>query len=189
MMREFKPELKIYTHDELPTAYEHQIRSYIRMLWWDVYLDTIDPQAFETEYDPVYVCLVGGDCLYSALKVNRKVVTHQGTDYVFYGIGDVFTYPAFRKRGYGTWVVREGTDYIRQQIDGDFALLWAEEDNVDFYQRLGWEHIMDITVTMEDPQNPEPSDEEVMMIFLSERVRNNRDQFVSHDIYFGEDDW
>lgn len=188
-MRDFKPELQTYTSDTIPLAYEHQIRSFTRIEWWDSYQHSLNPNLGNPEYQPLNFVLVEGDCLYSAAKVNRKEIEHDNQSYVSYGLGGVFTYPAFRKRGYGAWVVREATQYINQRVDADIAVLWTLKHNIPFYERNGWEHMSDIRMMIGDPLSPYRSSEEVMMLFLSERAQANRQLFESNSVYFGKHAW
>jgi len=188
-LREFQPELKIYTNDEIPSAYVHQIRSFIRIEWWDSYQYDLNPSLGKTDYDPVHFVLVEGECLYSALKVNRKLIEHQGQTYVCYGLGGVFTYPAFRKRGYGAWIVREATQYIQAQDDADIAVLWTADHNITFYERQGWTHTPQIKMLLGDPISPYSSSENVLMIFISDKATANRDQFEAYPVYFGKHGW
>jgi GNAT superfamily N-acetyltransferase len=188
-MRDFKPELQTFTSDTIPSAYEHQIRSFIRIEWWDSYQHSVDPPLGNPSFQPINFVLVEGDCLYSAAKVNRTQIEHQGQIYVCYGLGGVFTYPAFRQRGYGAWVVREATEYIRQQSDADIAVLWTLKRNIPFYERNGWEHYADIRMMIGDPQKPYRSSEELMMLFVSETAQANHQQFKSQQVYFGVRAW
>jgi len=188
-MREFKPKLKTYTSDEIPAEYEHQIRSFIRIEWWDSYQYDLNPPLGNPDYSPLNFVLVEGDCLYGALKVNRKLIAHQGQDYMCYGLGGVFTYPAFRKRGYGAWIVREATAYIRKQDDADVAVLWTEIHNIPFYERNGWEYTPNIKMMLGDPMSPYQSAEHVLMLFISDKAQANRQQFIEHPVYFGKRGW
>lgn len=188
-MRIFNPDLKIFTTESLPPAYEHQIRSFYRMEWWDSYQTDINPPLGKPEYQPLNFVLVEADCLYGALQVTRTTIQHRGETYQCYGLGGVFTYPAFRKRGFGAWMVRDATTYIQNQADADIAVLWTQDHNVAFYVRNGWEHTPHINMMIGDPIKPYQSVENVLMVFLSERAKLNRPQFEAHPVYFGKRAW
>jgi len=188
-VRELHPEIKTYTSDALPTAYEHQIRSFIRMEWWDSYQYDLNPPLGNPDYQPLNFVMVEGDCLYGALKVNQKLVEHQGQTYVCYGLGGVFVYPAFRKRGYGAWLVNEATTYIQHQADADIAVLWTLKHNIAFYERNQWEYISQIRMMLGDPTVPYQSTDFVMMQFVSDQAQSNRQQFIDSPIYFGKRGW
>lgn len=188
-MRDFKPELRTYTSENIPCAYEHQVRSFIRIEWWDGYQHSVNPPFGNPDFNPQHFVLVEEDCLYGAARVNRKIINHQDQSYICYGLGGVFTYPAFRKRGYGEWVVREATNHIHQQVDADIAVLWTLTHNIAFYERNGWEHTPNIRMMIGDPLNPYRSSEELMMLFASDKAKVNRQQFESHNVYFGKNAW
>lgn len=189
MMRDLHPELHTYTMDTIPSSYAHQIRSFIRMEWWDGYKHSLNPALGDPAFQPQHFVVVEGDALYSAARVNRTTIQHQGQDYVVYGLGGVLTYPAFRKKGFGSWVVREATQYIHQQADADIAVLWTATHNLPFYERLGWELMPDVQFIIGDREQPDVPDGHVLMLFLSEMARANRENLEDKPIYFGEHSW
>jgi predicted acetyltransferase len=54
------------------------------------------------------------------------------------GIGGVKTYPAARSRGLATAAIRRAVEFLRDEVDVEFALLVCEPDLIPFYERLGW---------------------------------------------------
>lgn len=188
-MRDFQPELKTYTMDEIPSDYEHQIRSFTRLHWSDGYQYSLTPTLGNPKFQPLHFVLVEEEALYSAARVNRKTIQHQGQHYVTYGLGGVLTYPAFRKRGFGAWVVKEATEYIHEQANADIAILWTSTDNISFYERAGWEHTPNIKLMVGDPDNPHQSEGEVLMCFISETAQTDRHQFIENSVYFGKYAW
>jgi GNAT superfamily N-acetyltransferase len=188
-MRDFKPDLKIYSPETLPSAYEHQIRSFVRIEWTDLYQNSLEGVIARPKHNPMHFVLVEADALYSSANVMQTSLEHQNQTYITYGLGGVFTYPAFRKRGYGAWVVGAATDYIRQRADADIAVLWTLKHNIAFYEKLGWEHISQIQMNIGDPENPYRSAENLMMLFVSEKAKNNRSPFEQSPVYFGKHFW
>lgn len=188
-MRDINPELMIFTGDTIPIAYEHQIRSFARMVWGDSYLESLNPPFENPAHQSLHFVIGEGDALYSAARVNRTMIEHQGQDYVVYGLGGVMTYPAFRQRGYGSWIVRVATEHIYQQADADMAVLWTEQSTIAFYERLGWEYTPNIEMMIGEKDDPKATTEHVMMLFISARAQSNRADFESHPVYFGTGAW
>jgi GNAT superfamily N-acetyltransferase len=113
-----------YTNEDLPISFEHQIRDFIRIHWFDIFQFNIHARALPDE-----------PALYSHAGVSTQSVECNGQSYSCGGLDSVFTYPAFRMRGYGSQVV-EATAYLRT-CDFDIALLWTDDDKEQFYGRWG----------------------------------------------------
>jgi GNAT superfamily N-acetyltransferase len=58
----------------------------------------------------------------SRLEVVWDVLHHAGDAYTTYELSGVFTYPAFRKQGYGLQLVQSAKDYIERRGDADLVL-------------------------------------------------------------------
>lgn len=54
------------------------------------------------------------------------------------GIGGVMTEPEFQGQGYGKQVMLHLMELLRTEANCVFALLFCEDHNVAFYDRLGW---------------------------------------------------
>jgi predicted GNAT family N-acyltransferase len=178
------PEMKIYRpEDALPADYECQIRAFIRMLWHDEYAYNIDAPFTQPERHVSHVVFAERHALFSYARVNWVNVEHAGQTYRLYCLGDVFTYPAFRKRGYGRQVVDVGTKLIRADADTDAAILFTDPELEKFYAQSGWEHIAGLNSTKGGPEHPEPQDGSfVMMLFLSDKAKQHRTDFETHTL-------
>lgn len=188
-MRELHPEIKVYSGEDLPDAYAHQIRSFIRYLWFDIYQYQLDPPIAQEHLHPIYVVMVEGDALYSATGLYWVTVEHEGQTYKLYGLGDVLTYPAFRKKGYGSALIRKATDIMRDDPDADIGLLWTQEHNFSFYENCGWERMPDVTITHGEKDQPDIEEEMPFMLFFSDRAKANRANFSRSPLYIGPDRW
>lgn len=180
--------LKFNSNAALPEHYGHQIMSFMRIQWFDPYqFDVHAPPAPEM-WHPTYFVLADGPAVFSAAKVLWQMVKHDGNAYKCYGLGTVFTYPAFRKRGYGRRVVDAATDHILVS-DADLALLWTLPELEPFYAHCGWQHPAHVTIHLGDENDPEVSKDFFMMQFLSERAKQRRADFDRSPIYFGQWGW
>lgn len=188
-MRELKPELMTFTGDTIPDGYKHQIRSFARMVWGDSYLESLNPPFENPAHQSLHFVIGEDQALYSAARVNRTTIEHRGQRYVVYGLGGVMTYPAFRKIGFGSWIVRAATEHIYQQDDADVGVLWTETHNIPFYERLGWELVPQVQMLVGDQDDPHPTGENVFMLFVSERAKAHRPDFEAHPVYFGTESW
>jgi ribosomal protein S18 acetylase RimI-like enzyme len=54
------------------------------------------------------------------------------------GVSSVMTYPAFRGEGHSSALLRRAASHI-EASGMDFGMLFCDEHNVSFYERLGWQ--------------------------------------------------
>jgi GNAT superfamily N-acetyltransferase len=98
----------------------------------------------------------------------------------------VFTYPAFRRQGYGGRIVMAGTNYIRAS-DADIAMLHCGDEVRGFYAKYGWEPLPSAQTFVGPRDHPQPVDEVLMMQFISRKGQRGKKSFVDQPIYFGSD--
>jgi predicted GNAT family N-acyltransferase len=185
------PELKIYRpNDELPADYECQIRAFIRMLWHDEYVYDLDAPLDSPERHVHHVVFAERHALLSHARVNWVNVEHVGQSYRLYCLGDVFTYPAFRKKGYGQQVTTAGTQLIRNDDEADAAILFTDPELEKFYAQSGWEHIAKLKATKGDSEHPDSQEGAfVMMMFLSDKAKQHRADFEAKTIHLPGYGW
>lgn len=183
-------ELKTFTNADLPEAYAHQIRDFVRIYWFDVYKFSSQEPVSPDELSPIYHVMVDGQALYSSVTIVRRLIRHEGVEYMCYGLSAVLTYPYFRKRGYASQLVQAATDRIRQSPDADIAWLQTGPDLGGFYGRFGWEHMPQLKILSGDPNEPkvEP-DGFFMLLFVSDKAKANRHILENAPLYLGPYLW
>ena len=183
-------ELHVYQSiEELPKQFEWQIRTFLRILWFNANEDELNEPLTAAELHPVYFVLAKEDMLISYARIIWMFVDHLGETYKMYGLGDVFTFPASRNKGYGKQVVSSATSYIRADSEADAALLLTEPGLENFYQLSGWEHIPNLRLLTGEQTNPQLCNDFAMMIFLSLKAQRNRATFQTHSIFLPGDEW
>ena len=136
----------------------------------------------------ISIMFVEQEILISHTQVVWKFLSHEGETYKTYGLSGVFTYPAFRRQGYGKQIVDKGTAYI-DATDADIAMFHCDKSLKLFYEKSGWIP-METAVTYVGPQDdPVISNELLMMRFLSSHGKKARIAFETIPFYFGEDTW
>ena len=182
------PELLIYREDEtIPLPYYYQVQSFVRVFWSDSDEHDIDRGL---QQSAINIVLAKGHSLLSYATVVWRDVLIDEQPYKLYGLGDVMTFPHFRKRGYGGQVVQAATDIIQAESSADFGLLWTEPKNYDFYRRSGWELAPDLVTLLGNPSHPDRYEHEAgMVLFCSDKAKRARSIITSSDIYIGEGKW
>ena len=163
----------------MPEAHEHQIRSFVRMLWHDEYLYSIDAPLMPARRHPRHTVLHDRHALISHARVTRDQVKHLGETLEMCCLGDVLTYPSFRGKGHGTMVVAAATKVIQEDSKADAAILFTEPENAEFYGRHGWQARPDLKVVVGLPNGRDPTYGLPMMLFLSDPAAAMRRDFES----------
>lgn len=182
------PDLNIYLPgEEFPLHFYYQVQAFIRIFW-------VDGDDFDIDlglHEPATRIVVAqGKSLIAYAAIVRRDIEIAGSTFVCAGLGDVMTYPAFRKRGYGGQVVKTATDIMLADASADIGLLWTAPHNTHFYARYGWLPMPDMTTVEGDPNAPDVMDDEpAMMLFLSEKGKAARASFTGGRVYIGEGKW
>ena len=183
-------EIRVFpTNADLPDHLRWQIISIIRMQWYATAGDYIGPSALPDEWHPCHVIGAEGDALVSYAGVVWRDIAHAGLAFRIYGLSSVFTFPALRRRGYGTEVVRRATSRIRQAGDADLAVLFTTPGTVPFYERNGWQAMPSTEFLIGSRAAPTLHRDLPMMLFVSAKGQHHRSDFEHASVYFGEDVW
>lgn len=175
-------QLSIFDANTLPEAHEHQIRSFIRLNWHDEYQYSLDGPLVPPERHPRHIVVHERHALLSHGRVIWVDFAHAGESYRLYCLGDVLTYPAFRRRGHGGEVVAAATRLIREDAAADAAILFTEPATTGFYAVHGWQRVSTLTATYGHPVAPEPAQGTAMMLFLSDRARQRQRDFETRTL-------
>ena len=178
----------VYKDSELPSHIKWQVVSFLRSQWPDGFEGKNKMRDWITpEYQhPLHFVLMEKDLLVSFVGVVWKELEHIGITYKTYGLSGVFTYPSFRKRGYGLQLVKSAKEYIEKQ-DGDITLFTSLQKG--FYEKAGFIRLDSAKLLEGDSKNPKEHEEPVFMLFQSEKGKTHRKDFETKPIYFGEDTW
>jgi GNAT superfamily N-acetyltransferase len=179
----------IYESQDVPENFKCQILSFVRIEWPELFSGDLRLRDWTTapEMHPVTFLLEEERVLISRLEVVWTHIQHAGETYKAYGLSGVFTYPAFRKQGYGLQLVQSAKDYIEQRGDADLVLFHSTVKG--FYEQAGFERMDRLVTLVGDVDNPERSDETGFMLFLSEKGKRGRESFEKEPLYFGEKTW
>jgi predicted acetyltransferase len=182
------PTLSSFTNDDLPDHFSHQIRDFIRIHWFDAFQYDVNARAMPDEWQPVYFVITEGQALFSHAAVITRTVECDGRVYTCGGISSALTYPAFRKRGYGSQVLQAAADYLTTSTF-DVSILWTDADKGRFYERFGWEHHPSLQTFAGDRDESYHYDAFTMIRLLSDDARQHQSALESAPIYIGEYGW
>jgi GNAT superfamily N-acetyltransferase len=183
-------EQHIYPSADYPADLKCQTLSFLRLEWPEGFMGDNRLRDWITQESdhPVHWVLVESGILISHLNVVWKYLEHAGVTYKTYGLTGVFTYPAFRRQGYGSRLVAAGTAAIRAS-EADIALFHCDPHLCDFYAQHGWEVLPQAITYLGPPEAPIVVQRELLMMqFLSPKGQAGRTAFERQPIYFGSDD-
>lgn len=179
----------LYESQAVPENLKCQILSFVRIEWPELFSGErrLRDWTSKPELQPITLLIEEEGVLISRLEVVWDVLHYEGEEYKTYALSGVFTYPAFRKQGYGLHLVQLAKDYIEQQGDADIVLFHSTLKG--FYEQAGFERMESLVTLIGDTQNPKRSDETGFMLFLSEKGKRGRNSFEKGPIYIGESIW
>jgi GNAT superfamily N-acetyltransferase len=182
--------IQVYrSNAELPDHLRGQILSLIRIEWPDDAGDYLGPEALPETWHPSHVVGTQGDAILSYAGVVWRHIEHAGEIFKTYGLSSVFTFPAMRRRGLGSRIVRHATSWIRQTGDGDIAVLFTAPGMEPFYERCGWQAMPATRFLIGDRAAPRVHAAVTMMLFLSAKGREHQSAFTDAPVYVGVDAW
>lgn len=182
------PQIFIYRDDkQIPPHFYYQAQSFVRIFWSDSDDHDID---YGLKSPRIHIVLAKGKSLISFATIVWRDVVVDGQPYKLYGLGDVMTFPHFRKRGYAGQVVQVASDLIKNEMSADFGLLWTEPKNYDLYRRSGWELTPNLVTLYGDADKPKRYEDEAgMVLFCSDKAKEAQETIGSSDIYIGASKW
>jgi GNAT superfamily N-acetyltransferase len=183
-------DLKIFpSNAQLPADLGCQIHAFIRITWFDIFQYDLQGEVMPKEWHPCHVVATEKGVVFSYAGVVWQNKEHNGQQYKVYGLSSVFSYPAFRKKGYGGQVVEAATKVIAQSGDADLAILFTDPELEHFYARYGWQHVPNITILTGNKAAPEVYGAFTMALFVSDKGKQAQKAFEQNGFYFGEHGW
>jgi hypothetical protein len=159
------------------------------MTWHDEYAYNLDTPIVPPERHPQHVVVAERHALISYARVVWVEIEHLGMAWRMYCLGDVLTYPAFRKHGYGRRVVDTGTGLIKADSLADTAILFTDPALEGFYSQAGWQHVPALKASVGETDQPEDYPYFAMMLVLSERARQMQVEFVAAPLFLPGYGW
>jgi len=180
------PTLHIYTQPNFPAIFKWQAIAFMRTEWSGIFHgdNLYMPETYPPDYQPVHFVFAEGDTLISYAAILDVTLEHSGSTYHVYGFGNMFTFPPFRKQGYGSQVLEAATEYIKAS-SFDAAILFCDSKLEPFYATQGWQATRSPT-RLGGPDKYEVYDPTRMMLFTSEKGRAGQSDFESQPLYV---DW
>jgi GNAT superfamily N-acetyltransferase len=184
------PELTSYDSPDLPADLKCQLLSFVRMEWSWIY--TPENRLWDYTDKPTHprnFVISEQGVLISHAETNWRMLDHGGEAYKVYGVSGVFTYPAFRKEGFGAQLVEAASRHI-DASDADFALLFCLPELEAFYAKQGWEAMRGTRIAYGKADAPEIDEHAFTMVrFASAKGQQARASLAGSTFYIGPYMW
>lgn len=179
----------LFDSEELPEKFKCQILSFMRVAWFEEFQgkNRLRNWIKSPEMHPVHFLLEEEDILISHVAVVWKLLTHADQEYKAYGFTEVFTYPVFRRQGYGLQLIQSAKQYIEERGDADLIIFHSTVRG--FYEHAGFEPMNRMVTLIGDPNSPRRSKDIGFIRFLSEKGNQGKRSFEEGTLYFGDDTW
>ena len=174
---------RTYVQEDFPPILKCQALAFMRVEWPYIFegAERFLSETYPPKFDPTHFVIVEGETLMSYAAVVRTNFMHAGEEFRVYGFGNMFTFPPYRGEDHGHKLLDMATDTI-EKSDADVGVLYCNERLETFYASKGW--IMTKSPTrFGSPEEYEDSEEQRMMLFVSEKGRRNRNTFDEQPLY------
>lgn len=155
-------EERSYRRPDLPREIEQQVLDFGRIVWFDGFMtdDRFRDRMHEAPDDTTHFVRSAGSILVSHVQVIPIELQGRGRGLRIGGVSSVLTYPEFRSEGHSTALLRRASDHI-EASEMDLGMLFCDEENVPFYERLAWHALArDRVIVLEAPD----SEDRVMVL-------------------------
>lgn len=184
----------IFTDSDFPAHLRCQYMSFLRVHWWWFFQgeQRLRTTMWPPEVSPTHIVLEEAGILVSYATVVNKTIDHAGQRFRTAGVSAVFTYPAWRKQGYGHRLMELVTDHIRAG-GYDIAMLFCEPEIAALYTKHGWLAMQSPTLSGDVASPNSSADDEYpetrLMLFLSEHGQAHQATFDTTPVYVGTYSW
>lgn len=178
------PQVSMYHHQELPAHLRWQAVSFMRVQWPSIFTGSLRwlSETYPAELRPVHFVCSEREVLISYAAALRLALPHRGTTYQVYGVGNVFTFPPYRREGHGQQVLQAAAQYLDSGTI-DLAILFCQPELAAFYARSGWEASPEAETRIGTPESYMLDHDLRMMRFISPLARQMRGEFAAHPLY------
>lgn len=175
------PELCVYRDHDFPASLNWQAVSFMRVEWPHIE-GGLPTTTYPAEVNPTHFASVESAVLLSYAATMQVTVCHTGAAYRIGGLGNVLTYPGFRRRGFGGVVVRAATEHL-DASNLDVGCLFCAQNLVPFYGTFGWVPVTEARTLIGREDASRATDEMRMMRFISDHGREGQHDLMTRDLH------
>ncbi len=178
------PDVDVYPQSDLPESLKWQALAFIKTEWPFVFSgeDQFLTEPCPPDQDPVHFVAAEGDSLIGYASIFRLNIDHAGTRYGIYAFGNMFTFPPYRKQGYGKQILKLATDFIKNS-DVDAGILFCESNVEAFYTAHGWETARATARKGTADDYEEHEQILTMILYVSEKGQEGKSKFDEQPLY------
>ena len=177
------PTYTVYQPADFPAVLNWQAIAFMRVEWPFIFTgpSKFTAETYPLACHPVHFTATEGDSVLSYPATLRLNLEHARHTYTSYGFGNMFTFPPYRREGFGQHVLTVATDFM-QQSEVDIAVLFCDSHLEAFYARSGWQ-VVRTPVRIGTPNDYETHDVTAMMLLLSKKGQQGKEDFEQQPLY------
>jgi len=176
------PKLVRFAQDEFPAVLKWQALAFMKIQWPLLFeRSPLMSETYPVEHDPAHFAIVEGDALLSYAAVMHFRLRHAEEDFENCALGNVLTFPPYRRKGFARQVVDAATAYINQS-SADVATLFCIAANEPFYASSGWTALPGVKTLVGSDGAERQSDLSRMMLFVSAKGQAAQERFTTQPL-------
>ena len=175
-----------FAQADFPAVLKWQALAFMKVQWPSVFeRRPFMSETYPVEHDPIHFAIVEADALISYASIMRLAIRHADETFDTWAVGNVFTFPPYRRRGFARQVVDAATAHINDS-SADVAILFCAPGTVPFYAASGWTALHG-TRTFVGPAGAQRAiDLATMMLFVSGKGQGARRSFAEQPLRIAE---
>ena len=180
------PQIEVFDHDAFPDALRWQAIAFLRVEWPFIFggAARLQTHPYPLSMPQIHIAATEGDVLLSYATLVQFDQAQDGTRYRTLGLGNVFTFPPYRREGLGRQVIDTATRVL-ERSDADIGALLCERRFIPMYAAAGW--IAADAPTFEGtPDDAKRLEAVRMLVFVSAAAQRARAALLGHPLYVAE---
>lgn len=182
--------VKTYTENDIPKSIKKQILQEMAQEWPLGFTgdlsnrDWIHPQ----DANPIFLTLFEKEEAVAFCSIMHKTMSWDSHQIKLNGLSGVLVFAAHRSKGYGFKLIQYAEKYLTQE-NADLSVLSCATELVSFYQKIGLNPIVNLSLLIGSPDAPQIDREPFMAKARTTLGCKIIQNWSGKSIYFGEYSW
>lgn len=178
------PQITMYQQADVPAHITWQAVSFMRTEWPSIFSGSLRwlSNTYPPDMNPIHFVLHQGDVLISYAAAMQLSLVHQGATYRTFGVGNVFTFPPYRREGHGQELMRAVADYL-DASDLDLAMLFCNPALATWYAKTGWQRAEGAETRIGTPDSSTLDHDTRMTRYMSSHGKQARDALLAFPLF------
>lgn len=177
--------IKSFPYNDITEQDRQSLKQLFYLVWDDKGTQDIHP----AEMNVISFCAMEGSEIIGYAGVVSWLINVKDESFKMCGLSCVCTHPEYRKRGIGSFLVKEATDWIVQCGRFDIGLFTCSQENTSFYEHIGlWDKCLHLVLKESDREEAYDSNQlrlNVFKLLISTKAKGYVELFENTTITLG----